>query len=119
MLKGNVYRAQNLRQGIIMKTSFKTWVLRMGLGSFVDINILVMKYLFLHILHFFRISQIKIYKMLRPQKGYSRVLFNDTLLNFGLREIVQFPQNLTKRSTCTFEEIKNRGNFCRHYLDYE
>ena len=44
-----------------MKTSFKTGVLRMGIGSFVDINILVMKYLFLHILHFFRISQIKIY----------------------------------------------------------
>ena len=40
----------------------------MGIGSFVDINILVMKYLFLHILHFFRISQIKIYKMLRPKK---------------------------------------------------
>ena len=77
--------AQNLRQGIIMKTSFKTRVLRMRLGSFVDINILVMKYLFLHILHFFRISQIKIYKMLRPQKRYSRVLLNDTLLNFGLR----------------------------------
>ena len=77
-------RAQNLRQGIIMKTSFKTRVLRMGLGSFVDINILVMKYLFLHILHFFRISQIKIFKMLRPQKGFSRVLLNDTLLNFGL-----------------------------------
>jgi len=27
-----------------MKTSFKTRVLRMGLGSFVDINIFVMKY---------------------------------------------------------------------------
>ena len=36
-----------------MKTRFKTRVLRMGLGSFVDINILVIKYLFLHILHFF------------------------------------------------------------------
>ena len=37
-------RAQNLRQGIIMKTSFKTRVLRMGLGSFVDINIPVSSY---------------------------------------------------------------------------
>ena len=35
------------------------------------------------------------------------------------RKIVQSPQNLTKRSTCTFEEIKNRGNFYRRYLDYE
>ena len=34
-------RAQNLRQGIVIKTSFKTRVLRMGLGSFVDINIFV------------------------------------------------------------------------------
>ena len=38
------YRAQNLRQGIVMKTSFETRVSRMGLGSFVDINIFVMKY---------------------------------------------------------------------------
>ena len=67
-----------------MKTSFKTRVLRMGLSSFVDIDIFVMKYLFLPILHFSRISQIKIYKMLRPQKGNSRVSLNDTLLNFGL-----------------------------------
>jgi len=51
-----------------MKTSFKARVLRMGLGSFVDINILVMKYLFLHILHFFRISQIKIYKNFKKIK---------------------------------------------------
>ena len=36
-----------------MKTSFKTRVLRMGLSSFVDIDIFVMKYLFLPILHFF------------------------------------------------------------------
>ena len=53
------YRAQNLRQGIVMETSLGTRVSRMGLGSFVDINIFVMKYYFtwfLHILHFFRIS---------------------------------------------------------------
>ena len=36
--------AQNLRQGIVMKTSFGTRVSRMGLGSFEDINIFVMKY---------------------------------------------------------------------------
>ena len=48
--------AQNLRQGIIIKTSFGIWVSRMGLGSFVDFNIFVMKnyfILFLHILHFY------------------------------------------------------------------
>ena len=38
------FRAQNLRQDIVVKTSFRTRVLRMRLGSFVDINILVMKY---------------------------------------------------------------------------
>ena len=39
-----VHRAQNLRQSIGMKTSFKTRVLRMRLGSFVNINIYFMKY---------------------------------------------------------------------------
>ena len=47
-------RAQNLKQGIVMKTSFETRVSRMGLGSFVDINIFVMKYFFL--LSFFTFS---------------------------------------------------------------
>ena len=86
-------RAQNLRQVIVMKTSFKTRVLRMGLSSFVDIDIFVMKYFFLLILHFSRISQIKIYKMLRPQKGNSRVSLNDTLLNFGLRILISQNHN--------------------------
>jgi len=39
--------AQNFRQGIVMKTSFGTRVSQMGLGSFVDINIFVMKYYFI------------------------------------------------------------------------
>ena len=39
--------AQNLREGIVMKTSCKTRVSRMGLGSFVNINIFVMKYYFI------------------------------------------------------------------------
>ena len=59
----------------------------MGLGSFVDLNIFVLKYYFiwfLHILHFFRIFQIKIYTN-DPKKGNSGTSFNDTLLNFGLR----------------------------------
>jgi len=43
----SMYRAQNLRQGIVMKTSYKTLVLQMGLGSFVDINIFAMKYFFI------------------------------------------------------------------------
>ena len=40
-------RAQNLRQGIVMKTSFGTQVSQIGLGSFVDINIFVIKYCFI------------------------------------------------------------------------
>ena len=46
MLIVSLYRAQNLRQGIVMKTRFKTRVLRMGLGSFVDINIFVYEIFF-------------------------------------------------------------------------
>ena len=94
-------RAQKLRQGIVMKTSFKTQVLRMGLSSFVDIDIFVMKYLFLPILHFSRISQIKIYKMLRPQKGNSRVSLNDTLLNFGLWSRIIPMNRRVIRTKCT------------------
>ena len=41
------YRAQNLRQGIVMKTSFGTRVSQMGLPSFVDIDIFVLKYYFI------------------------------------------------------------------------
>ena len=39
-----IVQSQNLRQCIVMKTSFGTRVSRMGLGSCVDINIFVMKY---------------------------------------------------------------------------
>ena len=47
ILCGLDFRAQNLRQGIAVKTSFRTRVLRMRLGSFVDINIYFMKYYFI------------------------------------------------------------------------
>ena len=40
-------RGQNLRKGIVVKTSFRTRVLRMRLGSFVNINIYFMKYYFI------------------------------------------------------------------------
>ena len=66
-----MYWAQNLRHGIVMKTSFKTRVSRMGLGSFVDINISVMIYYFiwfLHILHFYRIASIKIHTNVKTPK---------------------------------------------------
>jgi len=44
-------RAQNLRQGIdVMKTSFKTRVSKMGLGSFMNINIFVIKYYFFYLI---------------------------------------------------------------------
>ena len=71
-------RAQNLRQGAVMKTSFKTRVSRMGLGSFVNIIIFVMKYNFfpfVYILHFFESLKLKSTQVLRPQKGNSGVLF--------------------------------------------
>jgi len=80
-------RAQNLRQGIVMTTNFETQVSRMGLSSFVDINIFVVKYyfiFFLYNLHFLKSLKSKYAQMLRPQKGNSRVSFNDTLINFGL-----------------------------------
>ena len=70
-----------------MKTSFETRVSRMGLGSFVDINIFVVKYYFikfLHILHFLKFLKSKSTQLPSPQKGNSGVSFNDTLLNFGL-----------------------------------
>ena len=70
-----------------MKTSFETRVSRMGLSSFVDINIFVGKYYFikfLHILHFLKFLKSKFTQLPRPQKGNSGVSFNDTLLNFGL-----------------------------------
>ena len=41
------YRAQNLRQSIVLKTSFVTRVSQMGLTSFVDIDIFVLKYCFI------------------------------------------------------------------------
>ena len=71
-----------------MKTSFKTRVSQMGLGSFMNINIFVIKYYFfqfVYILHFFESLKSKSTQMLRPQKGNLGVSFNDTLLNFGLR----------------------------------
>ena len=58
-----------------MKTSFETRVSRMGLSSFVDINIFVMKY-FLFSFFIFSIFveslESKSKKMVRPQKGKFR-----------------------------------------------
>ena len=59
----------------------------MGLGNFKNINIFVMKYYFIqfvYILNFFDSLKSKSTQMFRPQEGNSGVLFNDTLLNFGL-----------------------------------
>ena len=70
-----------------MKTFFRTQVSQMGCGSFVNINIFVLKYYFIrfiHILHFFPalLNQICT-QMSRTQRGNSGVSFNNTLLNFG------------------------------------
>ena len=54
-----------------MKTSFGTRVSRIGFGSFVDINIFVMKYYFiqfLRILHFFKSLESKSTKCFDPKK---------------------------------------------------
>ena len=60
-----------------MKTSFETLVSQMGLGSFVDINIFVMKYYFILVSSYSpflkNFLKSKSTKMLRRQKG-----------NFGL-----------------------------------
>ena len=84
--------AQNLRQGIVMKTSFETRVSGIGPGSFVNIHIFVMKY-FSYLVSPYSpfLSNLlnQIYKMLKPQKGNAGVSFNDTLLNFGLWDLLQ------------------------------
>ena len=59
----------------------------MGLGSFVNNNIYVMKYYFIFSFFFVESLKSKSTQMLPPQKGNSRVLFNDTLLNFRLRQV--------------------------------
>ena len=54
-----------------MKTSFKTRVSRMGLGSFVNINIFVMKYYFIqfvYILYFFESLKSKSPQMFQTLK---------------------------------------------------
>ena len=69
--------AQNFRQGIVLKTSFKAWVSQMGLGSFVNINIFVMKYYFfqfVYILIFFKSLKSKSTQMLTPQKKIGSVV---------------------------------------------
>jgi len=72
-----------------MKASLETRVSQMGLDSFVDINIFVKNIIlfsFFKFSIFLQISQIKIYTNVRPQK--SKVSFNDTLLNFGLKVLM-------------------------------
>lgn len=64
------FRAQNLGQGIVIKPSFETRIVRMGLNSFVINN---------------NIFLIHYFYPLKPENGNSRDSFNDTLLNFGLK----------------------------------
>ena len=82
-------RALNLRQGIVMKTSFEIRVSRMGAGSFVDINIFVMKY-YVTLFSFFIFSVFfeshkKIYTNFEIPKRKLEGFINDTHLNFGLK----------------------------------
>ena len=64
-------QSQNLRQGIVMKTSLETRVSQIGLDSFVDINIFVKNIIlfsFFKFSIFLRISQIKIYTNVKTPK---------------------------------------------------
>ena len=61
-----LYRAQNLRQGIIMKTSFKTWVSRMGFCEYQYFCKEMLFFQFLFSLHFFQSLKSKSTQMLRP-----------------------------------------------------
>ena len=64
-------RTQNLRQGIVMKTSFKTRVLRMELLQFCEYQYFVMKYFVINFFKFsifFKISVIKIYTNVKTPK---------------------------------------------------
>ena len=74
-------RAQNLRQDIVMITSFRTRVSWMGSDSFVDIDIFVTKYYFIQLIFifsiFFESLKSKSTQMLGPQKGNSGVSFYD------------------------------------------
>ena len=81
--------SRNLRPGIVLKTSFKTRVTRMGLGSFVNINIFVMKYFFKVCLYFPFLSNLlnqNLQNVKTPKKENSGISFNDILLIFGLRK---------------------------------
>ena len=77
-------RAQNLRQGIIMKTSFKTRGLRMVRQfcgcQYFNYEIFVSSYS----PFFSNLSNQNLQNVKTPKRN-SRVSLNDTLLNFGLR----------------------------------
>ena len=65
--------------GIIIKTSFKTRVSQMGLGSFVNINVFVLKnhfFQFVYILNFFESLKSKSTQMLKPKKKENAILFS-------------------------------------------
>ena len=78
-----------------MKTSCETRVSRMGLGSFVDINIFVMKYCFFSFVTFsifFESLKSKSTQMLKPPKRKLGSFVQRYCLNFGLRSAVNYSQ---------------------------
>ena len=99
-----------------MKTSFKTRVSRMGLGSFVDINIFCCEisfYLFSSYSPLFKSFKSKSTIMLRPHKGNSRVQFNDTLLNFGLWVLNNTIKKQTQRLSLNIQLLlKDKSSIC-------
>ena len=75
--------AQNLRQVIVMKISFRTRVSRMRFASFVDINIFVLLSIILFSFFifsiFFESFESKSTQMLRPQKENSGVCWPESM----------------------------------------
>ena len=68
--------SRNLRPGIVLKTSFKTRVSRLGLGSCVNMNICYEIFSLFLFSIFFESLKSKCTQMLRPQKGNSGVLYS-------------------------------------------
>ena len=82
----------------------------MGLGSFVNINIFVIKYYFFLVCLYISIfsNLLNVHKKLRPQKGNSGVLFNDTLLYFGLQSKCRTQKKKNLSFSLILEQMNER-----------
>ena len=98
-------RAQNLRQSIVLKTSFKTRVSRMGLEAVLWISIFLQWNIFFSLFTssiFFDYLKSKSTQMWRSQKENSRFSFYNTLSNFGLCILWNCEMGLCTLYNCYF-----------------